>query len=150
MDSQFKEDQVNGGKFYPSNYDKPHDIIFVANYKLNRRLSFSTSVTYSTGRPITYPVASYNFKGKTLLYYSDRNEYRVPDYFRTDLSMNIEGNLKSKKIAHSYWSISVYNLTGRDNVYSIFFKTNQEGSLSGYQMSIFPRPLLTLSYNIKF
>jgi len=150
MDSQFKEEQVNGGKFYPSNYDKPHDIIFVANHKLNRRLSFSTSVTYSTGRPITYPVASYNFKGKTLLYYSDRNEYRVPDYFRCDLSVNIEGNLKSKKIAHSFWSISVYNLTGRDNVYSIYFKTNQAGRLSGYQMSIFPRPLLTISYNIKF
>ena len=150
MDSQFKEEQVNGGRFYPSNYDKPHDIIFVANYKMNRRLSFSTSVTYSTGRPITYPVASYNFKGKTLLYYSDRNEYRVPDYFRCDMSMNIEGNLKSKKIAHSYWSISVYNLTGRDNAYSIFFKTIPGGGLRGYQMSIFPRPLLTISYNIKF
>lgn len=150
MDSKFKEEQVNGGRFYPSNYDKPHDIIFVANYKLNRRFSFSSSVTYNTGRPVTYPVASYNFKGKTLLYYSDRNEYRVPDYFRCDLSVNIESNLKSKKIAHSYWSISVYNLTGRDNVYSVYFKTNPQGSLSGYQMSIFPRPLLTLSYNITF
>ena len=150
MDSQFKEEQVNGGQFYPSNFDKPHDVIFVANYKFNRRFSFSSSVTYSTGRPITYPVASYNFKGRTLLYYSDRNEYRVPDYFRTDLSINIESNLKSKKIAHSYWSVSVYNLTGRDNVYSVYFKSNPEGGLSGYQMSIFPRPLLTVSYNIKF
>ena len=150
MDSKFKEEQVNGGRFYPSNYDKPHDIIFVANYKMNRRLSFSTSVNYSTGRPVTYPVASYNFKGRTLLYYSDRNEYRVPDYFRCDLSVNIESNLKSKKISHSYWSISVYNLTGRDNVYSVYFKSNPKGGLNGYQMSIFPRPLVTLSYNIKF
>lgn len=150
MNSKFTEEQVNGGEFYPSNFDKPHDIIFVSNYKLNRRFSFSTSVNYSTGRPITYPVASYVFKGKTLLYYSNRNEYRVPDYFRTDLSVNIESNLKSKKISHSYWSISVYNLTGRDNVYSIFFKANQGGGLRGYQMSIFPRPLVTISYNIKF
>jgi len=150
MDSQFKEEQVNGGQFYPSNYDKPHDINFVANYKLNRRFSFSTSVNYSTGRPITYPVASYDFKGKTLLYYSDRNEYRVPDYFRCDMSINIESNLKSKKIAHSYWSISVYNLTGRFNVYSVYFKPNPLGGLNGYQMSIFPNPILTTSYNIKF
>jgi hypothetical protein len=150
MDSKFKEEQVNGGRFYPSNYDKPHDINFVANYKLNRRFSFSTSVTYSTGRPITYPVASYNFKGKTLLYYSERNEYRVPDYFRCDMSINIESNLKSKKIAHSYWSISIYNLTGRYNVYSVYFKPNSLGGLNGYQMSIFPNPILTTSYNIKF
>jgi len=150
MDSQFKEEQVNGGQFYPSNYDKPHDINLVANYKMNRRFSFSTSVNYSTGRPITYPVASYNFKGKTLLYYSERNEYRVPDYFRCDISINIESNLKSKKIAHSYWSISVYNLTGRYNVYSIYFKPNYFGGLNGYQMSIFPNPIFTTSYNIKF
>jgi len=150
MDSKFAEEQINGGRFYPSNYDKPNDINFVANYKLNRRLSFSTSISYSTGRPVTYPVASYNFKGRTLLYYSDRNEYRVPDYFRCDLSVNIESNLKSKKISHSFWSISIYNLTGRDNVYSVYFKTNPQGGLSGYQMSIFPRPLLTISYNITF
>jgi hypothetical protein len=150
MDSQFKEEQVNGGQFYPSNYDKPHDINFVANYKLNRRFSFSTSVNYSTGRPITYPVASYNFKGKSLLYYSERNEYRVPDYFRCDMSINIESNLKSKKIAHSYWSISIYNLTGRYNVYSVYFKPNTTGGLNGYQMSIFPKPILTTSYNITF
>lgn len=150
MDSPFKEEQVNSGKYYPSNYDKPHDIILVGNQKFNRRLSFSSSVTYSTGRPITFPVAQYKFKEKTMLHYSDRNEYRVPDYFRWDVSVNIEGNLKNKKIAHSYWSISVYNLTGRDNVYSIFFKSDNRGNLNGYQMSIFPRPLLTVAYNIKF
>jgi hypothetical protein len=150
MESPFVEEQVNGGKFYPSNYDKPHDIIFVMNYKLNRRLNFSTSITYNTGRPITYPVATYTFKGKTLLYYTDRNEYRVPDYFRCDASINIDANLKSKKISASYWSISVYNLTGRDNVYSVFFKANPRGGMKGYQMSIFPRPLPTISYNIKF
>lgn len=150
MDSPFKEEQVNGGNFYPSNYDKPHDIILVANHKLNRRLSFSSSVTYNTGRPITFPVAQYNFKERTLLHYSDRNEFRVPDYFRWDVSMNIDGNLKSKKIANSYWSISVYNLTGRDNVYSIFFKSDDKGNMNGYQMSIFPRPILTVAYNIKF
>jgi len=150
MDGPYKEEQVNNGSFYPSNYDKPHDIILVANEKLNRRLSFSSSVTYNTGRPITFPVAQYMFKDRAMLHYSDRNEYRVPDYFRWDISMNIEGNLKSKKIAHSFWSISIYNVTGRDNVYSIFFKTDSNGNMKGYQMSIFPRPLLTIAYNIKF
>jgi len=150
MDSPFKEEQINGGKWYPANHDKPHDITLVNNYKFNRRLSFSNTLTYSTGRPITYPVAQYKFKEESLLHYSDRNEYRVPYYFRWDISMNVEGNLKSKKIAHTYWSVSIYNLTGRDNVYSIFFKADKEGRMQGYQMSIFPRPLLTVAYNIKF
>ncbi|NJK86267.1 MAG: hypothetical protein HC906_10145 [Bacteroidales bacterium] len=46
---------VNGGKVYPSNYDKPHDATMVANYKFTRRFSISANMTYSTGRPITYP-----------------------------------------------------------------------------------------------
>jgi hypothetical protein len=60
----------------------------------------------------------------------------------------MEGNLKSKKLADCSWSFSVYNLLGRDNPYSIYFK--QEGNLiNGYQLSIFGSPIFSFSYNIK-
>jgi len=121
----------------------------VTNYKFSRRFSFSGTLTYSTGRPITYPVAKYQFRNATLAHYSFRNEYRVPDYFRVDVSVNLEGNLRSKKLAHSFWSLSVYNLTGRNNVYSIYFIT-EGGELKGYKMSIFDRPIPTLTYTFKF
>lgn len=140
---------INGGMPYPSNFDRPHSFNIVANFRMNRRLSFSSNVVYSSGRPVTLPVAIYYIEDQQQLYYSERNSYRLPDYFRVDMSMNLEGNLKSKKIAHSFWMLSVYNLTGRTNAYSVFYEA-RNGILRGYKLSVFGRPILTLSYNLKF
>jgi hypothetical protein len=146
---QFSSETVNGGKFYPSNYDKPHAANFIGNYKFNRRFNFSLNVTYSTGRPITIPLAKYEINGSRRLYYSDRNEYRIPDYFRTDVSVNIEGNHKIRKLAHSSWTFAIYNLTGRANAYSVFF-VSDNGRIKGYKLSVFARPIPTITYNFKF
>lgn len=146
---QFPSETVNDGKYYPSNYDKPHSINFIGNYKFNRRINFSLNVIYSTGRPITLPIAKYDYGGVTRVYYSDRNQYRIPDYFRVDISFNIEGSHKIKKLAHSSWTFAVYNLLGRHNAYSIYF-VNQFGTMKGYQLSIFAQPIPTITYNFRF
>jgi hypothetical protein len=121
----------------------------VSNYRISRRLSFSSNVVYSTGRPVTLPVAAYYSEGRPYLLYSSRNAYRIPDYFRVDLSVNLEGNLRFKKIAHSFWMLNVYNLTGRHNAYSVFYEVVDD-QINGYQLSIFARPIVTLSWNFKF
>ena len=142
-------ESVNRGEYYPSSYDKPHAVNFIGNYKFSRRVNFSLNMTYSTGRPITLPLAKYELGGSSRLYYSDRNQYRIPDYFRTDISLNIEGNHKIKKLAHSSWTFAVYNLTGRKNAYSVFFRS-EDGQVKGYKLSIFAQPIPTITYNFKF
>lgn len=142
-------ESINGGKTYPSNYDRPHNFNMVTNYRLNRRLSLSATLVYITGRPITYPVSIYYRDGIQYLEYSDRNQYRIPDYFRADLSINLEGNLRKRKLAHSFWMFSVYNLTGRKNPYSVYFQ-NENGKIQGYKLSIFGQPVITISWNFKF
>ncbi len=140
---------VNQGKYYPSSYDKPHAVNFIGNYKFSRRFNFSLNMTYSTGRPITLPLAKYELGGSSRLYYSERNQFRIPDYFRTDISINVEGNHKIKKLAHSSWTFAVYNLTGRRNAYSVFFKS-EAGQIKGYKLSIFGQAIPTVTYNFKF
>ena len=142
-------DMVNGGNYYPSNFDKPHDFTLVGNYRFSRRFSTSVNFTYSTGRPITLPLAKYYVANSLRVFYSDRNEYRVPDYLRLDLALNIEGSHKVQKLAHSSWTVGVYNLTGRRNPYSIYFKS-VNGQIKGYQLSIFGQPIPTVTYNFKF
>ncbi|PCJ94936.1 MAG: TonB-dependent receptor [Flavobacteriaceae bacterium] len=149
LDSEFNEERVNNGDFFPSNYDKPHDLSIVANYKFTRRFSASANFVYQTGRPVTYPIGSYIFNNAEYVFYSDRNQFRIPDYYRLDLSFNMEGNHKIKKFAHSFWSFSVYNVLGRNNPYSVFFVT-EDGELNAYQSSIFSIPIPTLTYNFKF
>ena len=149
LDSQLMQERVNNGEFFPANYDKPHDFSVVANYKLTKRFSFSGNFTYQTGRPITYPIGRYIFAGEEQVLYSDRNQFRIPDYYRLDLGVNIEGNHKLNKLAHSFINISVYNVLGRNNPYSVFF-VNEAGEIKAYKTSIFSVPVPTITYNFKF
>jgi hypothetical protein len=142
-------DIIDGGAYYPANYDKPHSFNFTGNYKFSHRYSISLSTVYSTGRPITLPIAKYYYAGSERVYYSDRNQYRIPDYFRSDFSLNIEGNHKVHQLTHNSWTIGVYNLTGRKNAYSTYF-TEQGGVINGYKLSIFANPIPFVNYNIKF
>jgi len=148
VDSEFPSEQINHGDLYPSNFDRPHNLSIVTNVKLNRRLSFSANLVYTTGRPVTYPVSIYYMDGIQFVDYADRNSYRIPDYFRLDLSVNLEGNLKERKLFHSYWMLNFYNLTGRQNAYSVYFQ-NDDGVINGYKLSIFGQMVVTLSWNFK-
>lgn len=149
LDSKFDSEKVNNGEYFPTNYDKPHDFSAILNYKFTKRYSLSTNFVYQTGRPVTYPIGSYDFAGEQFTLYSDRNKYRIPDYYRLDLGVNIEGNHKIKKLAHSFWNVSVYNVLGRNNPYNVYFVT-EDKKIKAYKTSIFSVPIPTITYNIKF
>jgi len=149
MDDPIAGELINGGTFYPANYDKPHDITFIGNYRVSHRFSVSFNATYSTGRPITLPVGNFYYAGSLRTLYADRNAYRIPDYFRTDFSLNIDGNHKVKQVTHNSWTVGVYNLTGRKNPYSVYF-VSEGGSINGYKLSIFGSAIPYVNFNIRF
>ncbi|WP_291530205.1 TonB-dependent receptor [Bacteroides sp. UBA939] len=142
---------VNNGEWYPTEYDKPHDFKLVGNYKFTRRYSLSFNVDYSTGRPTTIPAGQYYDEGLNSMqvYYTDRNSYRIPDYFRLDLSFNVEPSHHLTLLTHSSVSFGIYNLLGRKNVYSIYY-VSEHNQIQGYRMSIFGAPIPFITYNIKF
>jgi hypothetical protein len=147
--SNFSEEIINSGKWFPANFDKPNDLVITFNYIFSRRFSFSTNYTWSTGRPITFPVATYTMYDNVLVHYSDRNKYRIPDYSRLDISMTMSGNLRAHKLAHPNWTFSVYNLLGRQNVYSIYFK--KVGDVyTGYKLSVFGRAIPSVTFSFDF
>ncbi len=148
-DSEFSEERINMGEYFPSNFDKPHDISLVANYKFTKRFSASANFVYQTGRPVTFPIGSFNFNGSEFVVFSDRNEFRIPDFYRLDLAFNVEGNHKIKKFAHSFWTISIYNVLGRNNPFSVFFVT-ENGEVKALKSSIFSIPVPSITYNFKF
>ncbi|MGM0475190.1 MAG: TonB-dependent receptor, partial [Bacteroidota bacterium] len=145
-DNEFED--INRGEPYPSNYDRPHVLNLVANYHINRRFSVSSNVVYMSGRPVTFPTSLYYIDDVAYIDYFARNEFRVPDYFRIDLSLTVEGNLKADKLFHSTWSFNVYNLLGRNNPQSIYFRSH-EFFVQGYAFSVIGVPIFTLSWNVK-
>lgn len=144
-----RKEKINRSEWYPSNFDQPHNANVVINYELSRRLNMTMAGKYSTGRPVTLPIAKFEYGGAERVYFSDRNSFRVPDYFRMDFSINLEGNHKVNKLAHASWSFGVYNILGRDNAYSVYF-VPEGGKLQGYQLAIFAEPIPFITYNFRF
>ena len=142
---------LNNGDWYPSEYDRPHEVKAVLNYKLTERYSFSSNFNYATGRPTTLPAGKY-YESNTkrfMPYYTDRNKYRIPDYMRLDLAFNIEPTHKLTSFLHSSFSIGVYNALARKNAYSIYYVT-ELGEIKGYKLSVFGTAIPYVSLNIRF
>ena len=140
---------INGGRWYNAAYDKPHDVKVVANYKFTHRYSLSANLDYSTGRPVTIPLGRYEYDGGVRLVYSERNGYRIPDYFRLDLAFIIEPGHYLKQLTHLSLTFGCYNVTGRKNPYSIYY-TSDGYNVSGHMLSVFATQIPYVNLNLKF
>jgi hypothetical protein len=148
--SNIGEESINFGDPYPVNFDKLHDFSIVGNYQFTRRYSFGFTFVLNTGRPISYPVGSYGYNGIRIANFEYRNQERVPSYHRLDISYTVEGNHKRNKKWHGSWTFAVYNLYGRKNPYSIFFKAKGRILPEAYKLSIIGMPVPSVTYNFKF
>lgn len=149
LDSPFVVERVNNGRFFPTNYDKPHDFTLAWNFSLGKRVSLSTNMLYQTGRPITLPAGNYAFNQAEYVLFSDRNAFRIPDYYRVDLSLNYDHKKRESNGVGLSWNISVYNILGRNNPFSVFFVA-EDGEIKGRQSSIFNVPIPSLNLSLKF
>ena len=142
---------LNDGDWYPSEYDRPHEVKAVLNYKFTERYSFSSNFNYATGRPTTLPAGKYydSHHQRYMPYYTDRNTYRIPDYMRLDLAFNIEPTHKLTTFLHTSFSIGVYNALARKNAYSVYYVTEGE-EIKGYKLSVFGTAIPYVSLNIRF
>ena len=138
------------GDWYNAPYDKPHELKLVTNLALTHRYSFSVNVDYSTGRPVTVPIGMYYYGGTYRMAYSTRNAYRIPDYFRTDVAFNIDPGHYLKAIAHTTITLGVYNVFGRKNPYSVFFKASNYAMAQGYMLSVFATQIPYININLLF
>lgn len=141
--------QISDGNWYASNYDKPHSLNVMMNIQPTIHHSFSFTFAYNTGRPFSSPSGFFQLNNQKYPVYETRNNDRVPDYHRLDFSWTITNPSLKEKRWEGSWTFTVYNLYGRANAYSVFFKPYR-GGLLPYQLSVFANPLVSLTYNFKF
>jgi hypothetical protein len=150
VNGSYPEEKINSGNYYPVPYDKLHDLSLSGNYQFTRRYSFAFNLIYNSGRPITYPVGSFIYFGFYVPDFELRNQERTPYYNRLDISFTIDGNHKKDNRLHGSWTFSVYNLFGRENPYSIFFKASGYRVPQAYKLSVIGVPVPSITYNFKF
>ena len=109
--------EVNNGESYPAFYDRPNDFSINLNYDTRKHWSFQVNWIYMTGAPITTPVGFYYNNGYSVPLYGQKNNDRLPDYHRLDLSFRYAFNKPGNRYQHSL-SVTLYNAYGRLNPFS--------------------------------
>ena len=143
------QQQINGGNWYRANYDRPHSLNISLNINQGKHHSFSFNFAYGTGRPYTAPEGFIRYQGRTYPYYDERNQYRLPDYHRLDFAWNIYNPSLKNRRWQGHWTFTIYNLYGRKNAYSIFYRTEGQAT-NPYRLTIFGAPIPSLTYNFEF
>lgn len=141
-------EQINKGQSYPFKYDYPHQINILLNYTINDVVALTTTWSYHTGNAITMSFEKYQLQGnivendlKEIHIYAGRNAYRMPDYHRLDIGLNV----KQKK---GSWNFGVYNVYNRRNPYFYYFtKVNNGYKLKQATLFTF---LPSVSYTCRF
>lgn len=138
--------EINYGKEYPAPYDKPNNINVILNYSFTQRLILSTTWIYATGTPITFPVGSQIVGNTAIPVYSGRNEYRMRDYHRLDVSVTLKGKERTNRLWSGEWVISVYNAYGRHNDWMLNFDLEKGKAERTYLPFVF-FPAITYNFN---
>jgi len=114
----------NDGKPFPAKYDRPHEVKLVNTLEWDvtnwSSINIGAVWMYSTGTPYTAPLGEYTIR---LLdewqnaYYtsvSEKNNYRLPDYHRLDLSVSLKLRLGSR--IKSTLSAGIFNAYNNKNI----------------------------------
>lgn len=145
-----QESGINNGNWYPTPYDRTHDLSLTGSYELNKKWRFGFNFIYQTGRPANYPSGQYHFEDYVVPVFVSRNSERLPAYHRLDVSATLNARKNKNRKWQSQWVFGIYNLYGRKNAASITFEHNEDtGENQAVRTSIFGfMPAIT--YNFKF
>jgi hypothetical protein len=156
------ERTISNGDWFAANYDKLHDLSVVANYQINKKWDVGGVFLYQTGRPITPASGKFEFEDITVPVYTDRNSYRIPAFHRLDFSATYTPEKREGQRFHSSWSFGIYNVYGRRNPYSIYFRSAADNpdievpaassffNTEAVRLSIFAAPIPFVTWNFNF
>lgn len=150
---------INRGRTYPFRYDRRHDIAINLSHKLGKKWSITTNWVFNSGLPFTLPTAKQFTTpdiNREILIFERKHNARMPNYHRLDIGLTRKKTTKKGNLGTL--NLSVYNAYSRFNPYyvylEIFFRREQDGTISSYEPKIFQKSLFGLipsvSYSLEF
>jgi len=116
---------VNLSNPFLSNFDRRNVINILASYSLSQRWDFSSTFTYSTGRPVTLPTGQYEYQFYRPSYISERNGYQLPAYHRLDFSAVLTPLKNKNRHIQTKWVFSIYNAYNRNNPFTLYARDEE-------------------------
>lgn len=147
--SERKINGINNNQWYNATQDRTHDISIVGIYQLSKKWTLSGNFVFYTGNAVTFPSGKYQVNGQTAYYYNSRNADRMPNYHRLDFGATMQ--LKKTKKWTKELVLSLYNVYGRENAFTINFQDNKDNpNITEIKQTSLFRWVPSISYNFKF
>ena len=162
-------EEISYGRTFPFTYDRRHVLSIITTWDINERINLGTGWTYYTGKAFTLPDETAisvpyfenqtNFIERDYNYYEyptdgffeTRNNYRMPEYHRLDIGLNLKKELRRSIRTLSF---GAYNAYFRQNPFLIYpgyeyhlFDDQPERVMK--QITIFPF-VPYIRYSLKF
>ncbi|OIV41883.1 oxidoreductase [Flavobacterium johnsoniae] len=145
-------DELNNGKTYFAKYDRRHNLSVVGMYDLNSKWNFGVTQIFSSGNRFTMPTSWYFINNNPVKEYSGYNNAQMPDYVRTDLSVNYYFIKTAKK--ESALNFSIYNTFNIANpiyvVLDVEVSEDKSNVVVKQEKKVLYRMLPSVSWRFKF
>ncbi|MET0946816.1 MAG: TonB-dependent receptor plug domain-containing protein [Flavobacterium sp.] len=145
-------DELNNGNTYFAKYDRRHNLSVVGMYDLNSKWNFGITQVFSSGNRFTMPTSWYFINNNPVKEYSGYNNAQMPNYIRTDLSVNYFFVKTNKK--ESALNFSIYNTFNIANpiyvVLNVQVSENKDSVIVKQEEKVLYRILPSISWRFKF
>lgn len=145
-------DELNNGNTYFAKYDRRHNLSLVGMYDLNPKWNFGVTQIFSSGNRFTMPTSWYFINNNPVKEYSGYNNAQMPNYIRTDLSVNYFFLKTNKK--ESALNFSIYNTFNIDNpiyvVLNVQVNEDKNSVIVKQEKKVLYRILPSISWRFKF
>nr|WP_255673673.1 TonB-dependent receptor [Flavobacterium sp. JAS] len=145
-------DELNNGNTYFAKYDRRHNLSLVGMYDLNSKWNFGVTQIFSSGNRFTMPTSWYFINNNPVKEYSGYNNAQMPNYIRTDVSVNYFFLKTNKK--ESALNFSIYNTFNIDNpiyvVLNVQVNEDKNSVIVKQEKKVLYRILPSISWRFKF
>lgn len=123
-------DELNNGETFYSKYDRRHNLAIVGTYNFNEKWNVGLTQLFSSGNRFTMPDSWYFVNNTPVREFGSYNNAQMPNYIRTDVSVNYSFLKTQKK--ESILNFSIFNTFNISNpIYVI-----QRVTVNGKKISV--------------
>jgi len=155
--SDRKFSNINGGKSYEFDFNRPHSFTININRELKNNWNMSAVWILQSGTPFTpalgkcYTLNPATGKSRLEIIYGDKNSDRMQAYHRLDLGFN--HTVTTKKGYKAVWTYSIYNAYNHINPFDYYYDNDnitKNGSDYTRPLNIYKIGLFTIIPSIAY
>lgn len=118
-------DGLNNGEVFYSKYDRRHNLALVGTYNFNKKWNIGVTQLFSSGNRFAMPTSWYFMNNTPIREFGSYNNAQMPNYIRTDISVNYSFFKTPKK--ESILNFSVFNTFNIGNPIYVILRVKVDG-----------------------